>query len=121
MIRTVQLLSWLQHFGKSKVRYLHIQVIIEQYVLGLQIPVHYSLIMHVLQPLEHLPHDVTSLLFGERDDGREVVEQLPVFTQFEDQEYKRAGFEDVVQLDWKQKSNGGAITSRWRMEKSESR
>lgn len=88
-----------QHFGEAKVGDLHIETVVQQNVLRLQIAMDDVVRVDVVDALEHLPHDVSRFLLGQRDDRGEVVEQFAVAAQLEHEKDEGVGLEDVLQFD----------------------
>lgn len=85
--------------GETEVGDLYIVVLVEQYVLRLQIAMDNVLGMYVLDALEYLSHNGACLLLGERDHRGQIVEELALGAQLEYEKYKCIRFEDILQVN----------------------
>ncbi len=85
--------------AESEVRELDVEVVVEQYVLRLNVPVYDPHVVAVLERTEHLPHDSPGFRLRQRYLAREKVEQLAVGAQLEHEKDHGLADEDVVQTD----------------------
>lgn len=100
---TCKFLALAQLPGEPKVGDLHIVILVEQYVLGLQIAMNDILGVYVLDTLEYLAHNGARLLLGERHHRCQIVEQFALGAQLEDEKYKCIRFKYILQIDWNTK------------------
>ena len=85
--------------GEAEVGYLHVHVLVEQYVLGLEVAMHYVALVQVEHGLEYAAHHLARLLLRQAHHLGEVVEELAVGAQLHDDEDERVGLERVVDVD----------------------
>lgn len=96
---TIKLRTIRQVPREAKVCDFDVQIIIEQDVLGLQVPVSDVSRVYVVDAFEDLSHDVASLLLRQRHDRCEVVEELTVTAQLEHQEDEGIRLKHVLKFN----------------------
>lgn len=97
---TCKFLALMQLPGEPEVGDLHIVILVQQYVLRLQIAMDNVLGVYVLDTLEYLSHDGACLLLGQRYHWRQIVEELALGAQLEYEKYKCIRLEDVLQVNY---------------------
>lgn len=96
---TCKFLALMQLPSEPEVGDLHIVILVQQYVLRLQIAMDNVLGVYVLDTLEYLSHDGACLLLRERYHRRQIVEELALGAQLEYEKYKCIRLEDVLQVN----------------------
>ena len=97
--KNLRFLNFVNMTAKPKIAQLNIQILIQQQVLRLDIPMHDPVIMQINQPKTTL---VKKLLDGLGREGvvpNQIAEHGPALSQIQDYDYRLALFEPVVKLD----------------------